>query len=104
MLDRYAQFDHINPLIHRIESKVKELEQILEITKDRVTQTSLITIYSFRECSVDIKKVMPSLIAKMLFDNHKRETNQNNIDKTVHLIIDEAHNILSSQTVNKEVS
>lgn len=102
MLNRYAQFDHINPLIHRIESKVKELEQIIEITEDTITQSSLITIYSFRECSVDIKKVMPSLIAKMLFDNHKKQTHQNNIDKTVHLIIDEAHNILSSQIVNKE--
>jgi len=104
MLNRYAQFDHINPLIHRIESKVKELEQIIEISHDPVMQPSLITIYSFRECSIDIKNVMPSLIAKMLFDNHKKQTNQSNIDRTVHLIIDEAHNILSSQLMNTEIS
>lgn len=104
MLNRHAQFDHINPLIHRIESKVKELERIIEITKEPIMQSSIMTIYSFRECSIDIKKVIPSLIAKMLFDNHKKQTNQNKIEKTVHLIIDEAHNILSSEYIRKEES
>jgi uncharacterized protein len=34
----------------------------------------------------------------MTFDEHKRTTNQTEINKTVHLIIDEAHNILSAQS------
>ncbi|PGN22542.1 ATP-binding protein [Bacillus thuringiensis] len=102
MLNRYAQFDHINPLIHRIESKVKELEQIIEIIEEsREVAAPLLSIYSFRECSSDIKKVMPSLIAKMLFEDHKRKTNQENINQTMHLIIDEAHNILSSQSMKE---
>lgn len=102
MLNRYAQFDHINPLIHRIESKVKELQQIIEIIEDSNHEDSpLLSIYSFRECSSDIKKLMPSLIAKMLFENHKMNTNQDKIDKTLHLIIDEAHNVLSNQTISE---
>ncbi|WP_226655868.1 ATP-binding protein [Pseudalkalibacillus hwajinpoensis] len=101
MLNRYAQFDHINPLIHRIESKVKDLERIIELSEESTEQTPVLTIYSFRDCSTDIKKVIPSLIAKMLFDNHKKETKQENIEKTVHLIIDEAHNILSNQLMNE---
>ncbi|PAD23521.1 hypothetical protein CHH62_21860 [Niallia circulans] len=102
LLNRYAQFDHINPLIHRIESKVKELEQIIEIIEeDRDEHTPIMTIYSFRDCHSDIKKVIPSLIAKMLFDNHKKQTKQEKIDKTVHLIIDEAHNILSNQIMSE---
>ncbi|QCR33720.1 ATP-binding protein [Lysinibacillus sp. SGAir0095] len=102
MLNRYAQFDHINPLIHRIESKVKELEQIIELTdQESIEEMPIMTIYSFRECSSDIKKVIPSLIAKMLFDTHKKETKQDNIEKTIHLIIDEAHNILSNQLMNE---
>lgn len=104
MLNRYAQFDHINPLIHRIEAKVRELEQIIKVTDGTVEGTdyskdsSLMTVYSFRECGTDIKAIMPLLIAKMLFGDHKKQTSQDNIDKTIHLIIDEAHNILSSQT------
>jgi len=101
MLNRYAQFDHINPLIHRIESKIKELESIIELTEDpNDGDTPLLSIYSFRECSSDIKKIMPSLIAKMLFENHKISTSQYNIDKTLHIVIDEAHNILSNQISN----
>ena len=34
MLNRYVQFNHINPLIYRIVSKVKELEQIIEIIEE----------------------------------------------------------------------
>lgn len=98
MLNRYAQFEHINPLIYRIEAKVRELDTIIEINDNDNEEPPLMTIYSFRECSTDIKKVMPLLIAKMLFDNHKSQTEQENIKNTVHLIIDEAHNILSSDS------
>lgn len=103
MLNRYAQFDHINPMIHRIESKVKELEQVIEITEDtNDEQNPLLSVYSFRDCSSDIKEIMPSLIAKVLFINHKMHTSQDNINKTIHLIIDEAHNALSNQTPRED--
>ena len=100
MLNKHAQFDHINPLIHRIESKVQELENTVNIA-DKDEQDVLVNIYSFRECSTDIKKTLPTLIVKKLLDNHKSNTNQGSIDKTIHLIIDEAHNILSPE-FNKE--
>ncbi|WP_162632579.1 ATP-binding protein [Paraliobacillus zengyii] len=54
MLNKYAQFDHINPLIHRIESKMQELEKILTIVDDISIEHSVMNIYSFRECSTDI--------------------------------------------------
>jgi uncharacterized protein len=104
MLNRYAQFEHINPLIYRIESKVRELDLILEISDSDNTESPLMTIYSFRECGTDIKKVIPLMIAKMLFDNHKSQTKQETIEKTVHLIVDEAHNILSSDSKREGTS
>lgn len=104
MLNRYAQFEHINPLIYRIESKVRELDLIINITDNNTEESPLMTIYSFRNCTTDIKKVMPLLIAKMLFDNHKSQTEQENIKNTVHLIIDEAHNILSSDSKREGIS
>lgn len=96
MLKKYAQFDHINPLINRIESRVKELNKTVEIVNSKV-EHRLLTVYSFRECSTDIKQMIPPLIARNILDNHKKDTEQNNIKNTVHLIIDEAHNILTPQ-------
>lgn len=99
MLKRHAQFEHINPLLYRIESKVKELNKIIEIIEQDNFDYPIMTIYSFRDCDTDIKKVIPLIIAKMIFDNHKKQTVQESIEKTTHLIIDEAHNILSSDSM-----
>lgn len=96
MLNKYAQFEHINPLIHRVESKILDLSRIINVTEEEL-ETPLVTIYSLRDCQSDVKKILPPLIAKMLLDKHKRNTRQENIDKTIHLIIDEAHNTLSYQ-------
>ena len=40
------------------------------------------------------------ILSKMIYDEHKEMVSQKEIDKTVHLIIDEAHNILNSQYKN----
>lgn len=101
MLNRHAQFDHIKPLIYRIESRMDELENIIEFVESPNLNHSVMNIYSFRECSTEIKKIIPVLLAKVIFDEHKRNTAQDHINKSLHFIIDEAHNILSSQN-NKE--
>lgn len=96
LLKRYTQFDHINPLINRIESRINELENTIKIVKTK-QPAPLVTVYSFRECSTDIKQMIPPLFIKNTLDDHKNKTDQDNIDQTVHIIIDEAHNILTPQ-------
>lgn len=103
LLKKHAQFDHINPLINRAKSRIKELERVIEITKvdSETNSEEILNIISMRYCNVEIKKIVPMLVAKMIFDQHKNDTKQAAINKTVHLIIDEAHNILSAQS-NRE--
>lgn len=101
MLNRHAQFEHIKPLIYRIESRMDELERIIEFEEDLDPNPKVMNIYSFRECSAEVKKVLPVLIAKVAFEEHKKNTSQDNINKSLHFIIDEAHNILSNQ-ISKE--
>jgi uncharacterized protein len=104
LLKRHAQFEHINPLINRGKSKIRDLEKVIELASERgeADETlSLLQIISLRDCNIETKKIVPLLLAKMTFDEHKRTTNQTEINKTVHLIIDEAHNILSAQS-NRE--
>lgn len=46
----------------------------------------------------EIKRLVPMMLSKMIYDRQKEEVSQNSkIMKTCHLIIDEAHNILSSE-------
>ncbi|MGV2941466.1 ATP-binding protein [Mesobacillus sp. LC4] len=104
LLKRHAQFDHINPLINRGKSRIRDLEKVLELASGQGEEEetiALLQIISLRDCNIETKKIVPLLLAKMTFDEHKRTTNQSEVNKTIHLIIDEAHNILSAQS-NRE--
>jgi DNA helicase HerA-like ATPase len=65
--------------------------------------SKVVTIVSLRKCNQDIKKVLPLLIAKHYYNPHKISV-ANPPNKTIHLIIDEAHNILSQQSTRESES
>src|SRR5699024_6737412 len=99
MLEERAQFDHINPLLNRMEANLKELKKSIKSIKSVETEgkDTLVTNYSFRECTTEIKEMIPPMNATNLIKNHKKNTNQKSVNKSVHMIIDEAHNILKPQ-------
>ncbi|MDE0518721.1 MAG: ATP-binding protein, partial [Bdellovibrionales bacterium] len=86
----FANQEHLAPLIKRLDKRVGDLEKVIEITDDRLT--SFFTVISLREVNIDMKKILPLLICKQLYDNKKKN---NEKEKSLHFIIDEAHNILS---------
>ena len=67
----YVQFDHINPLLSRIESRSKFLDKIIDLGDTREDKT--ITVISLKDCNQDAKKMIPLLIAKQEY-NVKRHT------------------------------
>ena len=99
-----VNFDHINPLIQRIESRSDFIEKTICISKNQ-KGWGMLNVISFRQCNSEAKKMIPLLVTKQLYDEHKKEVSDaSEIMKTVHLIIDEAHNILSSQSTREEES
>jgi DNA helicase HerA-like ATPase len=105
LLQGFVQYDHIQPLLKRIESTSSDLTKILHIydgNQDKQTnKDKYLTIVSLKKCNQTIKKTIPLIIAKYLYDTHKNNLEDESKDKTIHLIIDEAHNILSEQS-NRE--
>lgn len=98
-----VQFDHINPLLTRIESYKNFINNTIEVTND--VDNSTITIFSFKDCNLDAKKILPLLISKQLYQEHIEKCKDGeNIQNTCHLIIDEAHNILSEQSIRESES
>ncbi|PCD86812.1 nucleotidyltransferase [Vibrio mediterranei] len=96
----HIQFEHIQPLLKRIESAVNDLRKIFSV-KDKVNdEFKLLNVVSLRGCNQATKKIVPLLLAKMFYQEHR-----DNVDtppqNTLHFIIDEAHNILSQQS-NRE--
>ena len=106
LLSNFVQYDNINPLLSRIESISVSLKKIINIVEeeDEPEENTLnknnLEVISLRNCNQEIKKMFPILLAKEYFKEHK-EQNKNEVKKTFHLIIDEAHNILSQQS-NRE--
>jgi len=95
----YVQFEHIQPLLKRIESSLASLRKVLTISEEAPAE-HLLTVISMRRCNNEIKKVLPLLFAKHYYNSHKT-TVANPPDRTIHVIVDEAHNILSEQSVRE---
>ncbi|MEZ8601290.1 ATP-binding protein [Vibrio splendidus] len=102
LISGYVQFDFIQPLLKRIDSSLSNLTKVIQVN-DTPAANKTVTIISLRKCNQDIKKVLPLLIAKHYYNPHKIAVT-NPPDKTIHLIIDEAHNILSQQSTRESES
>lgn len=102
LLNGYVQFEFIQPLLKRIESSFINLQKVLSVVSTAQANKTL-SVVSFRKCNPEIKKVLPLLIAKHYYNFHKDNVS-NPPDKTMHLIIDEAHNILSEQSSRESES
>ncbi|EAM7877143.1 ATP-binding protein, partial [Salmonella enterica] len=93
----YVQYDHIYPLINKIIAMSSSLAKVIEIN-DVQQNNKPISIISLKECNQSIKKTIPMMIAKCSFLEHKSSDNK---IESFHLIIDEAHNILSESSVRE---
>lgn len=98
----YVQFEHIQPLLKRVESSLNSMRKVLRIA-DAAEDEKVLTVISLRRCNNEVKKVLPLLFAKHYYNAHKISV-ATPPDRTVHFIIDEAHNILSEQSTRESES
>lgn len=101
---RRVDFTYISPIINRMESEKEQWKRVLHVTDKETlavnSKDKLVNIISLRECNIEIKKMVPLLLAKLTFENAKNC----NDNSSFHLIVDEAHNILSSQSSRESES
>jgi hypothetical protein len=98
----FVQFEHIQPLLKRAESSLSSLRKVLAIAP-APEEEKMLTVISLRRCNNEMKKVLPLLFAKHYYNAHKARV-LTPPDRTVHLIVDEAHNILSEQSSRESES
>lgn len=99
VLSGFVQFEHIQPLLKRAESAFTNLRRVVEIS-GTIPEARILTVISLRNCNQDTKKILPLLVAKHCYNSH-RNTVASPPDRTMHLIIDEAHNVLSEQSARE---
>lgn len=105
LLHGFVQFDFIQPLLKRMDAVIYDLSKVINVQSSENTvqqNNKILTVISLRQCNQEIKKIIPLLLTLNYYEAHKKSVQeQSNIDRTLHLIIDEAHNILSQQS-NRE--
>lgn len=101
MIRWFSNKEHLSPLIKRLEKRIYDLEKVLRIKDKKEQFESNFIIISLRNVNIDIRKMIPMLLSKELYENKRSDIDKN---KSLHIIIDEAHNILStsSERENKE--
>ncbi len=92
-LFRYKiQIDHVVPVINRFKAKQASIEHIFKIeSTTNIWGDFNIVVLNLHDVNLDMRKTIPLLMAKHIYNAHKQENNQ----KSLSIIIDEAHNILS---------
>ncbi len=91
IINGFSSSEHLSPLLKRIAPRINDLKKVI-IVKEPKNKNS-ITVISFRDVNIHMRKMLPLLICKQLYES-KKELNQK--EKYLNIIIDEAHNILSS--------
>jgi len=96
----FSNEEHIGPLIGRMFKKFNMLEKLVEIEEEAKTSAGEIAknlkIVSLKDVNIEMKKIIPLIICKQLYDEKKEEDQDRK--KSLHIIIDEAHNILSTMS------
>jgi hypothetical protein len=104
LMYNFVQFDHIQPLLKRAESSLSGLSKVIKVESSVQGDYRALTVISLRNCNQDVKKIIPLLVTKHYYNSHKKLVKKSPPEKTLHLIIDEAHNILSQQSVREQAT
>ena len=95
VLSNRAQNEHIAPVINRLKSKRTAIDRVFDTSADNETfwEKNFVVI-NLNDTNLEMKKTLPLLLSKKIYSEHKRHNNQ----KSLTIIIDEAHNILSRES------
>jgi hypothetical protein len=95
-----AQNEHIAPVINRLKAKKSDIDKIFDLGNDTTFWESNVVVVSLTDVNLEMKKTLPLLLAKKLYTEQK-ESGQG---KSLNLVIDEAHNILSTTSFRESES
>jgi DNA helicase HerA-like ATPase len=94
VLANRAQNEHIAPVINRLKSKREDIDRLFDLGERAEFWKTNFVVVNLDDVNLEMKKTIPLLLSKKLYGEHKRA----GANKTLNIIIDEAHNILSRES------
>ncbi len=97
----YYSKEHIGPLFNRLESKFNEITKVFAVTNEDhlISSKKPLTIINLNDVNVEMKKIIPLVICKYYYEYFKN--NNQTREEYLNIIIDEAHNILSRNSIRE---
>lgn len=100
VLANRAQNEHIVHVVNRLKAKSGDIDKIFDLETDADFWGSNFVVVSLADVNLDMRKTLPLLLAKRLYSEQK-EAGKN---RSLNIVIDEAHNILSTQSFRETES
>ena len=90
LCSQYISEEHVGPLISRFDNRVKRVKRLFTICDN--PPSDWLSVYSLVDVNVEFKKIVPLIICKYFYERQRQNFNGHSL----HIIIDEAHNVLST--------
>lgn len=94
-----AQNEHVAPAINKLVGRKTNIDKIFDTTETRGFWDSNFVVVNLNNVNLEMKKTIPLLLSKYLYKEHKDLNG-----KSLNIIIDEAHNILSRESFRESES
>lgn len=101
LLDNRVQNDHVYPAITKLEHIKDDIHKVFDTSYDgerSIFQDTNTIVIDLKFVKSEIKKTLPLIVLKKLYDDQKSAYKD---ESSLHIIIDEAHNILSESSVRE---
>jgi hypothetical protein len=92
VLANRAQNEHVVHVINRLKAKKGDIDKIFDLGSETIFWQSNFVVINLADVNLEMRKTLPLLLAKKVYSEQK-ETGQG---KSLIIVIDEAHNILST--------
>ena len=100
-------FEYISPLMFRMANKKLQLLKIFKSSTEElengIFENKNICVIQLGNVNKEMKEVIPSLISNILYDNKTESKGNNEVKSILNIVIDEAHNLLSSSKEETEM-
>lgn len=94
VLANRAQNEHIAPVINKLRSKQRDIRKVFNpALRGELFQTNVVVI-NLNDVNLEMKKTIPLLLSRRIYQEHKTFFQ----GTTLNIVIDEAHNILSTDS------
>jgi len=102
VLNSRAQNEHIAPAINKLKAAQKDFDKIFVIDKSNSfwAEDNFVVI-NLNKVNISMKKLIPMLLSVKLYSEHKKLKDKEALSHSLNIIIDEAHNVLSYESLRE---